>query len=238
VATRRLIVKLLTLVAGLFFILEFLMPGNRPGWFDSLPAPLRGILEFLIRGNDQNFLSPLVPAANTILMVVSAMAFLLGPISLVRSHLARIVRRQPGVFYSITFLVFLVFGVVATAVEKVESLKLLYNVAFYGFGLALGATSMAILAFYLMSAAYRAFRLNNLDAGVMMGSAVIVLLGLVPLGDYLTHALPEWLQLGFWAKKILEVPNVAVQRAVLIGAVAGAFAAGLRQWLGLGKVVE
>jgi hypothetical protein len=65
-----------------------------------------------------------------------------------------------------------------------------------------------------------------------------VLLGLVPLGDYVTGGLPYWLQFGFWANKILEVPNVAVQRAVLIGAVAGAFAAGLRQWLGLGRVVE
>jgi hypothetical protein len=218
VATRRLIVKLLTLVGGLFFVVEFVIPGYRP--------------------NGDNFLSPLRVGATTLLMVVSAMAFLLGPISLVRSHLTRIMRRQPGVFYSVTFLVFLVFGVVATAVEKVENLKFLYNIAFYGFGLALGATSMAILAFYLMSAAYRAFRLNNLDSGVMMGAAVIVLLGLVPLGDYVTGGLPYWLQFGFWANKILEVPNVAVQRAVLIGAVAGAFAAGLRQWLGLGRVVE
>ncbi|MBN1918765.1 MAG: hypothetical protein JW889_12730 [Verrucomicrobia bacterium] len=216
-ATRRLIVRLLTLVGGLFFIVEFLIPGYRP--------------------NGENFLSPLRVGATTLLMVVSAMAFLLGPISLVRSHLMRLVRRQPGVFYSLTFLVFLVFGIVATAVENVANLKFLYNVAFYGFGLALGATSMAILAFYLMSAAYRSFRLNNLDSGVMMGAAVIVLLGLVPLGDYLTYALPEWLHLGSWASWILEVPNVAIQRAVLIGAVAGAFAAGLRQWLGLGRVV-
>jgi hypothetical protein len=216
VQTRRLVVRLLTLLGGAFFLVEFLIPGYRP--------------------NGDNFLSPLRVGATTLLMVVSAMAFLLGPISLVRSHLTRVLRRQSGSFYSATFLAFLVFGIVATSVENVASLKFLYNVAFYGFGLALGATSMAILAFYLMSAAYRAFRLNNLDAGVMMVAAVIVLLGLVPLGDYITFGLPKWLHLGAWASWILEVPNVAVQRAVLIGAVAGAFAAGLRQWLGLGKV--
>ena len=217
-ATRRLLVRLLTFVGGLYFVVEFLVPGGGP--------------------DGGNFLSPYLGKVTSGVKVVAAMALLLGPISLVRSHLTRIIRSQSGRLYSITFLVFLGFGITASLAEWLGGMELLYDVAIYGFGLALGATSMAILAFYLMSAAYRAFRLNNLDSGVMMGSAVIVLLGLVPLGEYITGALPERLQLQFWASWILEVPNVAVQRAVLIGAVAGAFAAGLRQWLGLGRVVE
>jgi hypothetical protein len=111
---------------------------------------------------------------------------------------------------------------------------MLYNQLFYGLMTAFGQTSMALLAFYLVSAAYRSFRLKSLDSAVMMISAVIVLLGLVPLGGWITQGLPEWCQLPKASRWILANPNTAVQRAVAIGACAGAFAAGLRHWLSIG----
>lgn len=106
---------------------------------------------------------------------------------------------------------------------------------FYGLLFAFFASSMALLAFYLVSAAHRAFRVSSLEAGLMMTAAVIILLGQVPLGDWLTQGLPEPLQLPAVAQWVLTVPNTAVQRAVLLGVCGGMFAAGLRQWLGIGR---
>lgn len=241
---QKTIVKLITFIAGLYFILEFLIPGSGE--------------------KEENFLSPYLTNVNAVLTVLMGMAFLLGPINLVRSNLSKFFRSRREILMPTLFFIGLAFGLfagscgwIAATFDKLkqdphlvktgldnwvlangESLKLYFYIAIYGIGLALGGSSMGMLAFYLVSAAYRAFRLNNLDAGVMMASAVIVLLGMVPLGVYLTSFLPDKLQLNSWARWIMDVPNSAVQRAVLIGAVAGVFGAGMRQWLSLGKAQE
>ena len=111
----------------------------------------------------------------------------------------------------------------------------MFDVSFWGIQFGFGTASMALLAFYLVTAAYRAFRMNTIDAGVMMATAIVVLLGLAPVGDWITLKLPEYLQLSLWTDWILKVPNTAVQRAIGIGAAGGGFAAALRMWLGLGK---
>jgi magnesium-transporting ATPase (P-type) len=138
----------------------------------------------------------------------------------------------------VVFLVALAVGFLAMALRETPAKRIAeaaQKVLFDGLLPGFFNSSMALLAFYLVSSAYRAFRVNSLDSGLMMGSAVIVLLAQVPLGDWITYALPDALQLRSFAQWILLVPNTAVQRAVLIGACGGAFAAGMRQWLGIGR---
>lgn len=222
---RRAIIRLITFIGGLYFLLEFLLPAV---WWTTRGGPFENPLT-LCRDDVINFL-----------IVVGTMAFLLGPINLVRSHLTAILKKREGWSESIVFLVFLVLATVATALRNTDERTIrdvysaVYHVLLHGLLMGFGASSMALLSFYLVSAAYRAFRVSSVDAAFMMAAAVIVLLGLVPLGDLLTRGLPAWLQLKNWAVWILMVPNSAVQRAVYIGACGGAFAAGLRHWLGLG----
>lgn len=219
---QRRVVWLITFVGGLFFLLEFVVPARTPDWLGGVENPL----------------TPYLAPVTNFLVVVGTMAFLLGPFILVRSHVGALVRRRKGWHESLVFLSFLAASMVASSLREADIhwvLGALYNTLFFGVGMAFGASSMALLAFYLVSAAHRAFRVSNLDAGLMMASAVIILLGQVPLGDWLTQGLPTWLQLPTVTQWILGVPNTAVQRAVMIGACGGAFAAGFRQWLGLGK---
>jgi hypothetical protein len=223
---RRPLVWLLTFAGGLFFLLEFLLPAEAPRWMGGFGNPL----------------TPYRDAATQFVIVIGTMAFLLGPFNLVRHNVATILRRKQGWAGSGVFLAFLVASLLAASLHDTElrhalgvAWDRLYNAFIYGVSTAFFASSMALLAFYLVSAAHRAFRLSSADAAVMMVTAAIVLLGQVPVGDWMTHALPEWLRFSSWAQWILKYPNAGVQRAVLFGACGGAFATGLRHWLGLGS---
>ena len=218
----RVIIWLITFLGGLFFLLEFLLPAAMPGWLGGFENPLTRIL----------------PDAHNFVMIISAMAFLLGPLNLVRSHGSNILKRNKGWVESIVFMVFIPMGFLVQLLFKNQLENRYYSMLIYGLMYGFGTSSMALLAFYLVSAAFRSFRLNSLEAGVMMAAAVIVLLGQVPLGTWITQKLPEAFHLRTAATWVFMVPNNAVQRAVIMGAAGGAFAASLRHWLSLGKAGE
>lgn len=218
---RKAIVRLITFVGGLFFLLEFLLPERAPAWMGGFPNPL----------------TPWLGGVTDFLIVVGTMAFLLGPLNLTRAHVKTLWQRHKGWVESAVFLVFLALGMGIEALREVpwhELARQAHKVLFDGLLTAFGSSSMALLGFYLVSAAYRAFRVSSVDSSLMMGAAAIILLGQIPVGDWITYALPDALQLRSIAQWIILVPNAAVQRAVLIGTCGGAFAAGLRHWLGIG----
>ncbi len=100
----------------------------------------------------------------------------------------------------------------------------------------LQGTMFAILAFFIASAAYRSFRARSREAAVLLIAAVIVMMGRVPLGEYL---IPLSGDVSQW---ILNVLNASVRRAILIGVSLGAIALSLkiifgveRSYLGGGK---
>ncbi len=238
---RKSFTAILTFLGGAYFIFEFILPAELPAALGGWPNPL----------------SPHLGLATDLVIVLGTMAFLLGPINLIRSHAANLLRGRAGWSGSLVFLIFF-FGsvLVAGGNELVHtgwararldaptaelwgrSLTTGYNVLFYGIIFAFGTSSFALLTFYLVSAAYRSFRLNGLDSAVMFVAATIVLLGRAPIGDWLTQGLWEPLQLHSLEGWLMDTPNSAVQRAVAIGTFAGAFAASLRYWLGLGTRTE
>jgi hypothetical protein len=103
---------------------------------------------------------------------------------------------------------------------------------------ALDGTMFSIIAFYIASAAYRAFRVRNAEASLLMGAAFIVMLGQVYAGQWLTHWLPTD---GFLANLRVETMsdwlltrvNAPAIRAVGFGLGVGLVATALRIWLSL-----
>ncbi|MBA3817932.1 MAG: hypothetical protein H0X17_03500 [Deltaproteobacteria bacterium] len=89
------------------------------------------------------------------------------------------------------------------------------------------ATMFALLAFFVASAAFRAFRARNIEAGLLLGAAIIVLLARAPIGALISNWLPDLAQ---W---ILDVPSNGSRRAIIMGAAVGAIATSLRVILGL-----
>jgi hypothetical protein len=91
----------------------------------------------------------------------------------------------------------------------------------------LSATIYALLAFYVASAAFRAFRAKNVHATLLLVAAVIVMMGRVPIGAWLWSGLP------FMKDWLLMWPNTAGQRAIQMGTAIGMIATGLRVIFGV-----
>jgi hypothetical protein len=91
----------------------------------------------------------------------------------------------------------------------------------------------ALLAFFVASASYRAFRARNVEATLLLLAAFFVMLGRVPVGDLLTIWMPEGFQMSAWANWIMNVLNAAGQRAIMIGIALGLVSTSLRIILGL-----
>jgi len=89
------------------------------------------------------------------------------------------------------------------------------------------ATLFSMLAFYIASAAYRAFRVRTVLASILLVTAFIIMLRMIPL--------PE--PFSTWnadlVKWILAVPNMAAKRAIIIGVGLGAVAYSMKIILGI-----
>jgi hypothetical protein len=95
------------------------------------------------------------------------------------------------------------------------------------------STMFSLLAFFIASAAFRAFRIRTVEAGLLAAAALIVMLGRVPIGNVATQWLPEPVRLLAMQEWIMEIPQNAAKRAILIGAALGVMATGLRVILGI-----
>ena len=97
----------------------------------------------------------------------------------------------------------------------------------------LASTMFAILGFFVASASYRAFRARNVEASLLLVAAFLVMLGRVPVGDMLTSFMPEGSRMSDLASWIMNFPQKAGQRALMIGIALGLVSTSLRVILGV-----
>ncbi len=158
-------------------------------------------------------------------VVVSAFALGLGAVSLFKLHGRRISRKDKGWINSIVLIAAMLFmtfqGIINGTSDKY------YLFMFDNMLNPLSAAVYASLAFYISSAAYRAFRIRSAEAGLLLVAGLVVLLGKAPIGDSISAALPP---LASW---IVNVPNVAAQRGIIICSAIGVMSTSLRVMLGL-----
>jgi hypothetical protein len=162
-------------------------------------------------------------------LILAAAAFLLGLINLVQVNLPKVLRRETDWGYKAIMLVALVATLVVGFHNGAQRLDngMAYKWVFDFVFVPLNATMFALLAFYIASAAFRAFRARNVEATVLLVAAIVVMIGRVPIGEALSERLPTLVN---W---LMEVPNTAARRAIFIGAALGAIATGLRIILGI-----
>ncbi|MGB9619988.1 MAG: hypothetical protein ACPL7K_06225 [Armatimonadota bacterium] len=181
------------------------------------------------------YLSDWITDVNNFFVVLGAMAWGMGLMSLWMVHSANIRKRREEWYGSVLFFLAVGVGVIAGLGYGATggTLKRINDVVVNDVLRPMGSTVFSLLAFFMASAAYRSFRLKSREALLMMGSAFIVMLGQIPIGLWLTHRLPEPLWLPVMSQWILYIANSAAVRGMWFGMMLGAIAVGLRFWLSL-----
>ncbi len=164
------------------------------------------------------------------IIVVAAAAVVLGVANVGRIHLRKISRRERGFGYSFPLLGALVLMGTTGLIFGIREGSL-FDFLYLNAYVPMGGTMFALLAFFIASAAYRSFRVRSLEAGLLALAAVLVMIGRVPVGSAVSEDFPR---ISEW---IMNYPNLAAKRAILIGAALGAISTGLKILLGLERNV-
>ena len=173
--------------------------------------------------------------------IVSAFAFLLGLVSLFFSHYHKILRKADGWGYSIFvfvgFLAMVIPAFMSGGKQTTEAGVTMLGWAFRYVYNALSATMFAVLAFYIVSTAYRSFRIKSMQAFVLFVAAFLLILGKVPLGQIIWDSVLGWTGAGVdrvieW---VMSVPAVAGKRGIMIGLAIGAIVTSFKVIFGIEK---
>lgn len=213
---RKVLIAGMTFLAGLFYALEFFWPVD--------PR------------TDENFLTFAVPTVGNVINVLAAFTLGLGVFSLVRIHVGKIVKLREGWGNSVVLLAsLLIMAIAGLGFENTIFFRSLFRDVLNSFDAAMFAT----LAFFIISAAYRAFRIKSAEATLLMVAALVVMLGQIPIGQYLTHWIPEkgtfasLFRLDNISNWLLLTVNAPATRAIGFGLGIGGLAIALRLWLSL-----
>ena len=164
------------------------------------------------------------------LVIMGIFGMPLGVVSFFYTHIMKIKRRAPGWGYSLiaigSFFMMIFFGLPILDAKPMEKGTWFTN-AFEFIYIPIQATMFALLSFYIATAAYRAFRARSVVATIVLVSAVIVMIGRVPIGYIIHPYIPKF------AEWIMNVPNLAAQRAIVLGLGLGAVATALKIILGI-----
>lgn len=202
---RREIPLLIVFLFGIFMIVQFFIP--------------------------HRIMANIYQEFNNWTIIIGIFTMIVGIGSLITVHYSRIKQKKEGWWYSLVTIVSL-FGMSAIGIFGGTENDLFLHLYRYGLS-PVTATMFSLLAFFIASAAYRAFRVRNVIATLLLLAAVVVMLGRVPVGEIITGWLPEWLRLPSIANFLLTVPNVAAKRAIYIGVGLGVAAVSLKIILGI-----
>lgn len=202
---KREVPIVITLVAGIFCLIGFFVP--HPYVHD-------------IYGDVQNWA-----------IVVVGCTYVLGVANLLRINTRQVARKERDWPYKIA----LIGGLLVTMAigfsegKHYSEVSSRFQWIYRTFYSPMAATMFALLAFFIASAAFRAFRIRSFEALLLAVAAFILMLGRVPIGNLIHPILPEA------ADWLMEIPQNAAKRGILMGAALGVIATGIRVILGFEK---
>jgi hypothetical protein len=176
---------------------------------------------------------PLLQSVSTYLIdatvIIAAFALLLGLVNILRVHAREILRFRPGSPYSLVLIVgmltVLVFGLIPfRSVPSGPSQPTVLWI-FQNIQVPIQSSLSALMAFFVLTAAYRLLHVRNWQSTLMLVAALLVLVGQVTVG-----LLPVVPDIKDW---VLDVLAMAGVRGVLLGVALGAILTGMRLLLGV-----
>ncbi len=198
---KREFPMIITFVFGVFMIIQYF-----------IPHPL---------------VNNLAGALQSWAIIVIAFSYVLGSANILRINGEILYRRGLDWPYKLVLVIGFLLMLVTGLVGGIEVGSFANDRLFMYIYIPMSATMYATLAFFIASAAFRAFRIRTWQAAVLAITAVAVMLGRVPISQFLWSQFPNFVD---W---IMNVPNAVAQRGILIGAALGAIATGLKVVLGL-----
>ena len=192
----RIVTTVVAIVAGLFVLTDLFVSQ----WPGDIFGP--GELKQAVDGIGSLFVSWVA--------IIITFALFLGFFNVFSVHLSRIRTQKPGAIYSGVLLISLITTVgvgIYSGGPNSNGSQFIFDFVLQP----LEATFFALLALFIATAAFRAFKIRNLETLFFVLFAVIVLLGQIPLSIYLWSEFPvikDW---------ILNVPTLAGVRGILLG---------------------
>lgn len=181
-------------------------------------------------------------------LVIGPFALVLAVATLVQTHWIRIRRRTEHWQYSYVVFVGMIIMVligVPTFLNKISFLTKnglsfgptspIFVWLFNYVQVPMDATMFSLLAFFIASAAYRAFRARTLEATLLLAAALIVMIGNAPVGDLIWNTvMPFGDNLPSAARQwILDNPNLSARRGIILGISLGVISQSIRIILGI-----
>ncbi len=155
---------------------------------------------------------------------IASMSYIMAIISFLRYHYRRLKSKEYAPYSSIAIIAFVsmvLIGFIGGTGDESVFQRIYSNMI-----VPLQATTFSLLAFYMSSAAYRAFKIRGVEATVLMITAFVIIFGTTTLGNYV----PKMNEIVEW---IMAVPNLASKRGILIGVGLGVVATSIKIILGI-----
>lgn len=254
---RRRVIFAFTFLAGLPYVLVYLWPTPIKADFAN-EVPRNGVEQFGF------FLNQAIDPVGSITNILQGFLLGVGFYSLVLIHSTRVRRKQENWGFSLILLLSFAAMTIAgfwdwrtrqfldpdgklNVRENWGFVNYAQDFLFEGLYQQMDSAMFSMIAFYILSAAYRAFRIRSVEATVMMASALILMINLMGAVTYLqgqaveqlviSSGNPFWMNLKWtaiadWLRSTMQIPAI---RAIDFGVYIGALAMGLRLWLGLEK---
>lgn len=176
--------------------------------------------------------------------IIQAFAIWLGALNLLKVSLEKIQRQKDGWKYSVIIIVSLIGTIAIGFYDGFAGLNQDPIVSFRDQGTnfdwifknlytPLTSTMFSMLAFFVASASYRAFRARNFDATLLLIAGFFVMGGRVPLFDLSISWATDYPFFSNLTSWIMDYFNTAGQRAIIIGIALGIMSSSLRIILGI-----
>jgi len=190
---------------------------------------------------------------NRMARLLFGFAAILGILSLLHHHWSKIKLKKPGFGFSyVTLIAFVVMGAVGLFPIKIPGFAEVYAQSAGGLHMwiynnmfvPMQATMFSVLAFFIASAAFRAFRARSVEATALLVAGCIMMIGRVPVGDWLADKVDsftfgpsgeQYSYIDFPAVTswLLNVPNAAAKRGILLGVLLSQIAIAIRIIFGI-----
>lgn len=184
-----------------------------------------GVVMILTQFSPHSFSQGIYEEVLSWALIIFPFMLVLGTVTLVQTHVTRIRRRTEHWRYS--FVVFAGIFLMVSVGIPFGPQHPVFEWLFNNVQVPMDATMFSLLAFFIASAAYRAFRARTFAASLLLITALIVMMGNVPVGDLFWSGTSDTKQ---W---ILDNPNLSARRGIILGVSLGAISQSIRILLGI-----